>query len=104
MDEIAPMLVAMTLILTIGGVVLLRPLARRLGDLLELMVKQRRGELDNPVVERTEHLLESLSSRLSLVEERLDFTDRLLQERGDDRLLHGREPERPRTPSKEADA
>lgn len=104
MDEIAPMLVAMTLILTIGGVVLLRPLARRLGDLLELMVKQRRGELDNPVVERTEHLLESLSSRLSLVEERLDFTDRLLQERGDDRRLHERVRERPRTPSKEADA
>ena len=95
MDEIAPMLVTMTLILTVGGVVLLRPLAKRLGDLLELMVKQRRGELDNPVIERTEQLLESLSSRLSLVEERLDFTDRLLQERDQGRLPNRR---------KEADA
>jgi len=95
MDEIAPMLVTMTLILTVGGVVLLRPLAKRLGDLLELMVKQRRGELDNPVIERTEQLLESLSSRLSLVEERLDFTDRLLQERDQGRLPN---------PRKEADA
>lgn len=103
MDEIAPMLVAMTLILTVGGVALLRPLARRLGDLLELMVKQRRGELDHPAIERTEQLLESLSSRLSLVEERLDFTDRLLQDRGQDRRLE--EPERERLPNqKDADA
>ncbi len=95
MNEIAPMLVGITLILTVGGVVLLRPLAKRLGDLLELMVKQRRGELDNPVIERTEQLLESLSSRLSLVEERVDFTDRLLQERDHVRLPN---------PQKESDA
>lgn len=95
MGEIAPMLVTMTLILTVGGVILLRPLAKRLGDLLELMVKQRRGELDDPVTERTEQLLESLSSRLSLVEERIDFTDRLLQEHDPGRLPN---------PRKEADA
>jgi len=95
MDDIAPMLVMMTLIITVGTVVLLRPLAKRLGDLLELMAKQRRGELDSPVIEPTERLLESLSSRLSLVEERVDFTDRLLQER---------DPVRLRNPKKEVDA
>lgn len=81
MDELAPMLVTMTLILTVGGVMLLRPLATRLGDLLELMVKQRRGELDDPALERVERLVESVSTRLDLVEERLDFADRLLRER-----------------------
>lgn len=81
MEEIAPMLVAITLILTIGGVVLLKPLARRLGDLLELMVKQRSGEIEAPKTERMENLLESFNARLGLVEERLDFTDQLLTTR-----------------------
>ena len=80
MDELAPMLVAMTLILTSGAVFLLRPVAKRLGDLLELMAKQRTGELQAPGTERLSQLVEALDSRLGLVEERLDFTDRLLQE------------------------
>lgn len=81
MEEIAPMLVAITLILTIGSVILFKPLARRLGDLLELMVKQRSGEIEAPKTERMEALLESLNTRLGLVEERLDFTDQLLSSR-----------------------
>ncbi|MDX1395848.1 MAG: hypothetical protein R3195_15805 [Gemmatimonadota bacterium] len=81
MDELAPMLVAMTLILTSGAVLLLRPVAKRLGDLLELMAKQRTGEIQAPGTERLSQLIEALDSRLGLVEERLDFTDRLLQER-----------------------
>lgn len=85
MEDIAPMLVAITLILTIGGVVLLKPLARRLGDLLELMVKERSGEIEAPKTDRMETLLESLNARLGLVEERLDFTDQLLTTRRGER-------------------
>jgi len=81
MEEFAPMLVAITLILTCGTVMLLRPVARRLGDLLELMAKQRTGELEAPGSERLESLLESVNTRLGLVEERIDFTDALLQSR-----------------------
>lgn len=81
MEEIAPMLVAITLILTCGTVMLLRPVAKRLGALLELMVKQRSGELKAPGAERIENLLEAMDSRMGLVEERLDFTDSLLQAR-----------------------
>jgi hypothetical protein len=81
MEELAPMLVAITLILTSGAVFLLRPIAKRLGDLLELMAKQRTGEIEAPKQERMETLLESISSRMALVEERLDFTDSLLSSR-----------------------
>lgn len=81
MEELAPMLVVMTLILTTGAVLLLRPIAKRLGDLLELMAKQRAGEIEPPGAQRMEHLLEAIDARLGLVEERIDFTDSLLQSR-----------------------
>lgn len=80
-DVIAPMMVGMTLILTVGVVLLLRPLSKRLGDLLELRVKQARGEIDSPKLDRIERMLESIASRLALAEERLDFTDSLLSRR-----------------------
>lgn len=80
-DVIAPMMVGMTLILTVGVVLLLRPLSKRLGDLLELRVKQARGEIDSPKLDRIEQMLESIASRLALAEERLDFTDSLLSRR-----------------------
>jgi hypothetical protein len=83
MEDFAPMLVAMTLILTSGAVLLLRPVAKRLGDLLELMAKQRSGELEAPGAERLTTLLEAIDTRLGLVEERLDFTDSMLQARRD---------------------
>ncbi len=35
-DNIAPMIVAVVLILTVGGVVTLRPIAKRLTDLIDL--------------------------------------------------------------------
>ena len=95
MEELAPMLVAMTLILTTGAVYLLRPVAKRLGDLLELMAKQRAGEIEAPKSQQMEQLLEAIDTRLGLVEERIDFTDSLLQA--------GRAPREPRAaPPEEA--
>ena len=95
MDDIAPMLVLMTLILTTGAVALLRPLAKRLGDLLELRAKQARGEIENPQMERMERTLESLSSRLALLEERQDFADSLLRRpEGEARKLGSPDKER----------
>ena len=78
MEEIAPMVVAVVLIATAGGVFLLRPIVGRLGHLLEVMAKDRMGELPARSEDRQLELLESLNARMSLVEERLDFTDRLL--------------------------
>jgi hypothetical protein len=72
------MVVALTLIVTAGTVYLLRPIMARLGNLLEVMSKERLGELPARSEDRQLELLESLNARMSLVEERLDFTDRLL--------------------------
>ncbi len=78
MDELAPMLVLLTLILTTGGVILFRPLAKRLGDLLEIMAQERRAVPDNEDTVRIRHVVETLDARIALLEERQDFTDALL--------------------------
>ncbi|MDH3734248.1 MAG: hypothetical protein OEU54_11980 [Gemmatimonadota bacterium] len=87
MEYIAPMLAIMTIVLTAGGVLVLRPITKRLGDLLELRTRQARGEIENPRDEHTDRLLESIDARLSLMEERLDFTDQLLRTKREPREL-----------------
>ena len=78
MDDIAPMLVLLTLILTTGGVILFRPLAKRLGDLLELMAQQRRAVPESEDGAHMRDVVETLNARIALLEERQDFTDALL--------------------------
>ena len=78
--DIAPFAVAITLILTTGAVILLRPISRRLGDLLEAMAKERR-EPPRRVSDDTHRmvdLLEAMNARMERLEERQDFTDSLL--------------------------
>ena len=83
LEMIAPMIVTVILILTVGGVLILRPIAKRVGDLLEVMTRER---LEPGRREDTEHLreiLETMNQRLALMEERQDFTDRLLTSRSE---------------------
>lgn len=75
--EIAPMIVAVVLILTVGGVTLLRPIARRVGELLEIMARDKQSGLENDVGHMRD-LMETMNARLQLLEERQDFTERLL--------------------------
>lgn len=51
---------------------LLRPIARRLGQLLDVLIQERRHALDA----RTD--VQSLAKRVELLEDRLQFTERLL--------------------------
>ncbi len=76
-DELAPMLVAICLILTVGGVLIFRPLAKRLGELLEVYARDKERGLEAEV-HQVRELLETMNSRLQLMEERQDFTERLL--------------------------
>ena len=80
-EFIAPMVVGVTFILTVGAVLLFRPLTKRLGALLELRMKQATGEIEDPRTEQLERLLESVSARMALMEERQDFADALLRSR-----------------------
>ena len=80
-DVIAPMIVSIVLIVTVGGVILLRPIAKRLGALLDVMVleKSRTTSVDN---RRLGETMDTINERLSLIEERQDFTERLIDRGG----------------------
>lgn len=76
-EQIAPMVVGVVLIVTTGAVVILRPIAKRLTDLIELYSRDRQTGIQGDV-EQIRDLLETMNSRLQLMEERQDFTERLL--------------------------
>ena len=79
MEDIAPFIVAVTLILTVGGVAILRPIAKRVGELLEVMANEKRApKRVSPDTHRMVELLEAMNARLDRLEERQDFTDSLL--------------------------
>ncbi len=76
-EILAPLILTVVLTLTVGGVLLLRPIAKRLGDIVELMIRGRQGEGEGEL-RRIGDLLETVSARMALLEERQDFTERLL--------------------------
>jgi hypothetical protein len=76
-EFLAPMVVAVVLILTVGGVAVLRPIAKRISELIELYARDRQSGLVGEVSQMRD-LLETMNARLQLLEERQDFTERLL--------------------------
>lgn len=84
-------LIPMTLFVCIAGVLILRPVTKRLGVLLEAMARERQTGLDGDAraqsaaseveARMTARLLERMSHRLDLIEERLDFVERLADSR-----------------------
>jgi hypothetical protein len=79
-EFIAPMVTGTVFILTVGGVLVLRPIAKRLGAVLELYAREKQAGLEGEV-QQTRDLLETMDARLRLIEERQDFTERLLNTR-----------------------
>ena len=75
--SIAPMIVGVTFIVTTGGVMVLRPIAKKLGSLMELYSRDKQSGVEVEVHQMRE-LLETMNARLQLMEERQDFTERLL--------------------------
>jgi hypothetical protein len=80
--DIAPLIIGMTLILSVAGIIILRPLARRLGDLIELRsrAKEQQPEVQNEQIERLTELVGHLTDRLESLEERQEFAERLLMD------------------------
>jgi len=76
-EVIAPMIVSIVFILTVGGVMVLRPIAKRISELLELYARDKQQGLESDVGQIRD-LLETMNARLRLMEERQDFTERLL--------------------------
>lgn len=85
---IGPMVVMVTAILTTGGVLIFRPITKRLGSLLEVMTAQklRAATADPNDTARIRELLTSIDGRLNLLEERQDFAEALISA-GDTKLL-----------------
>jgi len=80
LEFIAPLIMGVVLILAVSGVILLRPLSKQLGTLLEAMAKERTEPRLGEDLGHMRDLLETIDGRLSLMEERQDFTDALLQD------------------------
>ena len=79
-EFIAPMVTGTVFILTVGGVLVLRPISKRIGELLELYARDKQAGLEGEV-HQVRDLLETMDARLRLIEERQDFTERLLNPR-----------------------
>lgn len=78
MEELIPI----TFFMCVTAVMILRPITKRLGALLEVMTRERMPvRIEDPNSARTAALLEQVSQRLDSIEDRLDFTERLVSSR-----------------------
>ncbi len=76
-NDIAPMVVGIVAFVSTAAVLIFRPLTKRLGDRLAAG-KEPPPAVDPTELARLRQALEDTSSRLELVEQRLDFTERLV--------------------------
>jgi len=75
MEELIPI----TMFMCIAAVAILRPVSTKVGGLLEAMTRERaQNQAENSDMARMRVLMEHVAKRLDLMEERLDFTERLL--------------------------
>ena len=78
MDEVAFMMIPITLFVVVGAVILFRPITKRLGDLLEAIALEKKRGLDSADSMRQRETISALESRIALLEERQNFTESLL--------------------------
>lgn len=64
---------------SVAGVLIFRPLTRQLGELLEQMRRDRQKKLEESDIARITGLLERLADRMDRIEERQEFTERVLE-------------------------
>jgi hypothetical protein len=86
MEELIPII----MFLCIAGVLILRPISKKLGLLLEALAKERmtapQRALDDGQLDRITAALEQLNNRLDLTDDRLAFMERLVEDRPRRRL------------------
>jgi hypothetical protein len=89
--------IPITLFISVAAVAILRPISTKLGGLLEAMRHERTPSgkaADDPDVAHMRVLVEHLVKRIDLMEERMDFTER---------LLNGRRRDEPALPPRDRD-
>jgi hypothetical protein len=87
-------LIPITMFMCIAAVMILRPVTKKLGGLLEAISRDRtQSRSEDANTTRMVTLMEHMHRRLDHLEERLDFTERLVSERRpDSRRSFGRAP------------
>ncbi len=78
-EFVAPLILGVVFVLTTGGVLILRPIAKHLGTLLEAMTREKLDGGRGQDLAHLRELMETMNQRLLLMEERQEFTDRLLE-------------------------
>lgn len=83
MEDIIYALIPIVGILSVAGVIIFRPLTKKLGEFLEFRQQERSTErLDEEARVQVRRLIGALESRMNLIEQRLDFTESLIENRG----------------------
>lgn len=83
MSELIPIF----LFIVIGGVMIMRPVTKKLGLLIEALAKERMArapaaqELDEAQILRITNALERLNNRIDNIDDRIGFMERLVEER-----------------------
>lgn len=80
----------------VAGVLILRPVTKKLGLLIEAMAKERMGQarpaaasLDEAHLERITIALERLNTRIDRVDDRMNFMEHLVEDRNRRQRLTG---------------
>jgi hypothetical protein len=82
MEEFFLALVPITLVLSVAGVLIFRPLTKRLGNVLEAnALAKRQTETDRFQEERLTTMIETQNLKILQLEQRLEFTESLLETR-----------------------
>jgi hypothetical protein len=75
-------LIPITFFVSVAAVMILRPISKKLGGLIEASAREKvQPVLEDPAHARTAMVLEHMLKRLDAMEDRLDFTERLVGER-----------------------
>lgn len=89
-------LIPIFLFMCIAGVMILRPVTKKLGLLIEALAKERMANtrevtsgLDETQLERITIALERLNTRIDRVDDRIGFMERLVEDRGRHTRLTG---------------
>lgn len=83
-------LIPIFLFVMVGSVLILRPVTKKLGLLIEALAKERMGHaspgLDAAQLDRITVALERLNDRMDHIDDRIGFMERLVEERPTSRL------------------
>jgi len=78
-EEALAVLMLSIITLSTAGVLILRPLAKQMGEILEQLRRNRGAQVESSELARTNAMVAALSDRMEQIEERLDFAERVLE-------------------------